>query len=67
MNLGNYQFKTMEKVLLAICQKNIFDYDNTDAGRLQFEQDMKRLLEFTEMISLGAIYGYNDIVVNSYA
>lgn len=42
-------------------------YPNTVAGKMSFENDLKRILEFTEMINLGLITGSIDVTINNYA
>lgn len=65
---GTTKFTDWIKVISPLTRKNFMtDYPNTEEGKMAFETDLKRMLEFSEMIRLGLITGSIDVTINNYA
>lgn len=67
ISIGGYSFNSFDKIVFTIAQRSIMDYTNDNFGKTFFEQDIKRLLELTELITLGGVFGSNSIVYSNFA
>lgn len=65
LKLGQPKFSQANAIITSIWLKATNGYTSAD-DKEEFDADMKRLLEFSELVALDAILGASDLTISDY-
>lgn len=64
--MGSMTYNQVDKILNSIQSKSLTGYLDEDTATIEFELDMKRMLEMAEFIYLDGVPGLFDTLIDNY-